>query len=271
MSSFQLWASLIVAPVIAATASATGNAAPPAPAGIAAIGLSKPFDTRSRWEFTATQAPPIADPFGSGDDTVPGVVHICVRSHASDACDAHLQAGLGAEPRDDLFSEPHFLNKAEIIYPHGPSSRPLLLVQTAGLHSGDGDQAVFTQVLEYERASDRFVRVYDHRTGTNNNQEVRYIASGRLQGDIIAVEPTENAPYGFWVAVNALTPAYTYKEILRYRSATAYGDGNPLAVIDSEMPNIQRRLGLWRPRSPLPLPATPCPRPRVTRLELWCD
>ena len=30
-----------------------------------------------------------------------------------------------------------------------------------------------------------------------------------------------------------LTPALTYRQALRYRSASHYGDGNPLAVIDS--------------------------------------
>ena len=31
-------------------------------------------------------------------------------------------------------------------------------------------------------------------------------------------------------------------------------DGNPPAVIDSEMPNIEERLGLWRPGQRLPTP-----------------
>jgi hypothetical protein len=30
---------------------------------------------------------------------------------------------------------------------------------------------------------------------------------------------------------------------LRYRSVTRYGDGNPVPVIDAEMPNILRHLG----------------------------
>ena len=76
-------------------------------------------------------------------------------------------------------------------------------------------------------------------------------------------------PYGYWIVVNSLTPAGNYRQVLRYRSATLYNDGNPLAVIDSEMPNIERRLGLWAPGQPLPTPAR-CAKPRLVKLELWC-
>lgn len=137
------------------------------------------------------------------------------------------------------------------------------------MHGGNGSQLVLTQVLAYEHSQTRFLRIYQYATGTNNNEEVRYISSGRLKGDIISVDPTENAPYGYWVTVNVLTPQYNYKRVLRYRSATHYGDGNPLAVIDSEM-NIERRLGYWKPGMPLPVPSGGCPRPRLIRMELWC-
>jgi len=56
-----------------------------------------------------------------------------------------------------------------------------------------------------------------------------------------------------------------YGRILRYRGLTGYSDGNPLAVADSEMPEILRRLGLWQPGEPLPVPAT-CRRDAVTCL-----
>jgi hypothetical protein len=62
-----------------------------------------------------------------------------------------------------------------------------------------------------------------------------------------------------------------FKEVLRYRSATQYGDGNPLAVIDSEMPNMAQRLGLWKPGAPMPLPARACPKPHLVRMALWCE
>ena len=138
------------------------------------------------------------------------------------------------------------------------------------MHSGDGDQLVLTQALTYRRATNKFLQVLRVTTGENNNQETRYVDSGPLQGDIVSVELTQNAPYGYWVSVNALVPAYTYKQVLRYRSVTRYNDGNTLAVIDSEMPSIQWRLGAWHPGKPLPLPAKGCAMPHLIGMELWC-
>jgi hypothetical protein len=146
-----------------------------------------------------------------------------------------------------------------------------LLVQTAGAPGADGDQLIFTQILAYRRDLDQFTRIYGRTTGRNNNQDVRFMSSGPLAGGVISAEPTENSPYAFWITVNRLTPGYTYEQVLRYRSATRYNDGNSLAVIDSEMPNIQRRLGLWKDGSPLPLPAPACRKPRLVKMELWCD
>jgi len=37
------------------------------------------------------------------------------------------------------------------------------------------------------------------------------------------------------------------------------------------MPNILKRLRLWKPGQPLPLPAGRCPRPRLVKSELWCS
>ena len=253
--------------VAAVAVAASAVLAVAAPAPIAAIDLAKPFATRSAWRFTATQGPEIDDPAGLPSDKAPGAVLLCLRKDAG-PCDPQLQGTLRAGSGDDVFAEPHYLNKAEIV--HGPAGRPLLLVQTASVHSGDGDQLVFTQALAYRHDTDRFVRVYGHSTGRNNNQEVRFIAAGPLKGDIIAAEPTEKAPFGFWISVSSLASADTYKEVLRYRSATRYGDGNPLGVIDSEMPNIELRLGVWRPGSPLPLPAGACPKPRLKEMALWC-
>lgn len=229
---------------------------------ISDIDLSRPFSTREPWRFIATQGPPVA-----GDDTAsggeePGQIQLCLRPTPSAPCDPELQN-----------EEPHYLKAVNIVYPRGSADQPLLFVQTGGLHSGDGNQPVFTQVLAYENSQNRFVRIYQYTTWSNHNEEVRYISSGTLKGDIISVDPTVNAPYGYWVTVNVLTPQYAYKTVLRYRSATHYGDKNSLAVIDSEMPNIEQRLGYWKPGMalPLPLPHTACPRPRLVRMELWCN
>jgi hypothetical protein len=239
---------------------------------ISNIDLSSPFATREAWRFIASQGPPVA-----GDDTLtgyeePGRIHLCLRAAPSAPCDPELQNALRAASfAVDSFTQPHYLNAVKIVYPRGPADQPLLFVQTASLHSGNSNQLVSTQMLAYQNSQNRFVRIYQYTTDRNHNEEVRYLDSGRLKGDIISVDTTENAPYGYWVTVNVLTPQYTYKTVLRYRSATHYGDNNPLAVIDSEMPNIEQRLGYWKSGMALPLPSGACPRPRLIRMELWCN
>jgi hypothetical protein len=230
------------------------------------IDLSGPFATREGWRFIATQGPLAVGASGSGADE-PGEIQLCLRATPSAPCDPELQnAPRAAVPGD----EPHYLKAVKIVYPRGSADQPVLFVQTASVHSGDGNQLVFTQVLAYKNSQNLFGRIYQYTTGTNNNEEVRYITSGKLMGDIISVDPTDN-PYGYWVTVNALTPQYTYKTVLRYRSATHYGDNNPLAVIDSEMPNIEQRLGYWKSGMALPLPSGACLRPHLIRMELWCN
>jgi hypothetical protein len=169
--------------------------------------------------------------------------------------------------------EPHYLIAAKPVYPEGRSARPLLLIVTASMYAGDGDRLVATQLFEYSAASDTFERIFVHSTCMNENEEVRFIPNGPLQGSVITAEPTGNAPYSYWIEVDRLTSERAYRRVLRYRSATRYNDGNTLAVVDSEMPNIERRLGVWNPGSPLPLPTDgkECLRPRLKRTELWCN
>lgn len=96
------------------------------------------------------------------------------------------------------------------------------------------------------------------------------MADGPLKGAVIAAEPTSNAPYGYWITVHRLTADYNYAQTLRYRSGVRYGDGNALKVIDSEMPEIERRLGLWRPGEPMPTPPG-CAKPHLVQKALWCN
>ncbi|MGH1560090.1 hypothetical protein ACRAWD_25425 [Caulobacter segnis] len=187
---------------------------------------------------------------------------LCLRKTSSSPCDPALRATVANPSDNDVFLAPHDLARAEIV--HGPSGQPLLFVQAGSVRSGNGDQLIRTQVLAYRADGDRFERVHEHVTGHNNNQEVRYIATGPLKGDIVSVEPTQDAPYGFWVVVN--TPANGgFKAVLRYRSATRYGDGNPLAVIEL------RRCRTWPSAWAYGRRANPCRcRPRLVPGHIWC-
>ncbi|MDR3508497.1 MAG: hypothetical protein P4L64_11415 [Caulobacteraceae bacterium] len=256
-----------------AAAAATAGFCDPAsvtPPAFPPMDLQAPFRTRSPWRLLVTQGPQTED---YGGNPAPGALDLCLQKNPAEPC---IRKPVSAEPPTDAgFTPgwgPHYLEIAKPVYPNGQGGTPLLQLVTASLHAGDGDQLVVTQLLKYDRSRDVFERIYFHSTGTNTNDEVRFIADGPLKGAVISAEPTQNAPYAYWITVNTLTSARTYRQAIRYRSATRYNDGNPLAVIDSEMPNIEQRLGLWRPGTPLPTPrTTPCPKPRLKHMELWCQ
>jgi hypothetical protein len=125
--------------------------------------------------------------------------------------------------------------------------------------------------VSYDADRDAFRRVFARSTGRNRNEEVRFVTDGPLRGDVISAEPQDHRPFNYWIAVNVPTPQGAYRVVLRFVSATHYGDGNALPVIDSEMPNIESRLGLWKPGDPILLPkGKTCAKPVLRHTELWC-
>lgn len=247
------------------TATLSGTPASATDKVIRTMDLSAPFHTRSPWQFIATQGAEEEDPSG---DTAPGPITPCITRDKGANCNPAATEALRLPGSDDVFSVPHFISRLEVVDPQ--AARPLLLLQLASFQAGNGDRRVALQLYAYDRAKDDFTAVFTHRTGRNNNQELRYVEKGPLRGDVITAEPTADAPYGYWITVHKPSASGQYAQALRFRSSTAYGDGNPLAVIDSEMPNILKRLGLWRAGMPLPLPAGECPRPHLVGMALWC-
>jgi len=138
----------------------------------------------------------------------------------------------------------------------------------------NGNCLVSTFLFAYDRKADKFRVVFFNMTGRNNNEETRFVENGPMLGSIVVAYPTNNAPFTYFVEVYKRMSDSDYSRVLKYRGKTGYGDGNPLAVIDSEMPETLRRLGLWKTGDPLPVP----PRmPRgCTRLVMrkgveWCE
>ena len=274
----RVWLGLTAALLVGLTAAAATAQAPaaaptsdPAPQ-VAELDLTTAFHTRSAWRLVVTEGPPTHD---YGDNDAPGALTLCLRAGQSGPCvSGPVTPHLKTRPADYPAWEPHYLRTAKVVYPRGPKAAPFLLIVTGSLYSGDGDQIVATQLVAYDVRQDAFRRVYARSTGHNNNQEVRFVTAGPLRGSVISAEPQDHLPYGYWIVVERLSPGGAYRQVLRYRSATLYNDGNPLAVIDSEMPSIERRLGLWRPGMPLPTPDTsggkPCPKPSMRHTELWC-
>ncbi len=245
-------------PLLAATAAASL----PRP-----IALSHPFGLKPGWQLLVAQGPDVPDPVGDATTKAPGKIHLCITRDDGKSCRPSLDAILVRPGRNALYETIHYLDDARIVRPR--ADHPLLWVQAASLRGGNGDQVIGTMALAYDRAGQRFVPVYAINTGHNNNQEVRYIESGPLRGAIISAQPTSNAPFGFWITVNRRARSGRYAPILRYRSATRYGDGNPLPVIDSDMPELLRRLNLWKPGTPPPHPDH-CRTPHLVKGALWC-
>ena len=229
------------------------------------LDLGGPFHARSPWRLMVTEGAPVKD-FAGNDAR--GALALCLRKGPTAPCVSDpVTIPLHAPSPDYAIAwEPHYLRTAKVVYPRGAKAAPLLMIVTGSLYSGDGDARVSTELVRYDPARDAFQRVYAQSTGRRNNQEIRFVTDGPLMGSVIAAEPREHLPYGYWIVVSRASATGVYRPVLRYRSATLYDDGNPLAVIDSEMPNIEERLGLWKPGAPLPAPrftgdGKPCRRP----------
>jgi hypothetical protein len=238
------------------------------PKVISHVDLTEPFATATQWTFVAVQdgSQPAPDDF---EDQSP--IFLCLVKGASPDCALHLYQGVkGDQP---LFDTPYHLSSSKVVYANQDKSSPLLFLQVCGAEGPNGNCGIATALYRYERGADRFVRVFLNLTGRNNNQNTRFVENGPLQGDAIVDVPTENAPYAYWIEVYRAKESGQYAQILRYRSRTHYGDGNPLAVADSEMPEILGHFGLWKPGDPLPVPAhmpKGCTQLYMRPGEEWC-
>lgn len=216
------------------------------------LDLTRPFGTRSQWTFVAAQLP------GSRTNAVGEIVHsgplaICFVHGSTPRC-THTASDQASHPPSpqDLFR----FYAAKVVVAGADHGDPLLLVTTAGASGADGNHGIYTRLFSYDRRKNAFRVVFHDMTGSNNNQETRFIGHGPLRGDVIVAVPTQTAPYAYWISVYVRNGEGRYSHpALRYRSATRYNDGNRLAVIDSEMPDILERFGKWRPGDPLPVPA----------------
>jgi len=231
------------------------------------IDLTEPFGTVTQWTFVAVEdgSQPTAD--GSVDH---GPILVCLVKAGSPDCTLNFnqQTGSGMS-----FDTPYHFFAGSVVFASQNKSSPLLFLKVCGTMGGNGNCVIATALYKYDKGADRFSRVFLSLTGRNNNEGTRFVESGQLQGDVIVNTPTENAPYTYWIEVYRAGDSGHYGRILRYRGLTGYSDGNPLAVADSEMPEILRRLGLWKPGDPLPVPAhmpKGCSALFMRHGEEWC-
>lgn len=237
------------------------------PKVVSHIDLTEPFGAVTQWTFVAIQdgGHPIAD----FEDH--GPIFLCLVKAASPDCAKLFYQQVSSDV--PWFDTPYHLFASSVVYAGKNKSSPLLLVEVCGAEGPNGNCEIATALYMYDKGTDRFIRVFQNLTGRNNNQATRFVESGPLQGYVIVDNPTENAPYTCWIDVYRAGDSGQYRRILHYRGHTGYSDGNPLAVADSEMPEILHRLGLWQAGDPLPVPAhlpRGCSELFMRDGEEWC-
>jgi hypothetical protein len=200
-----------------------------------------------------------------------GPLHLCfLKAHG---LDCHDEIEQQSSHRIEDAPVPFEVLQTQIVRSPRDGIGPMLMVRTCGLTAFNGDCGVVTTLYRYDKARDQFALIFENVTWRNQNQETRFIEAGPLRGAMIAATPGSNQPYTYWVDVYRQEESGAYARALRYRGKTRYADGNPLAVIDSEMPEILRRLGKWKQGDPLPVP--PQLPDRCTSIYLegtveWC-
>jgi hypothetical protein len=233
---------------------------------ISHVDLTQPFGTMTQWTLVVVQD---GESITEIEDHRP--IHVCFVKASDPDCSENLYRQVGKE--QPPFDTPYHLFASRVVYADQSESSPLLFVQLCGAEAFNGNCGIATALYRYERGADRFIRVFQNLTGRNNNEATRFIERGPLQGNLIVDYPTENAPYTYWIEVYQPKESGKYVQVFRYRGRTGYGDGNPLAVADSEMPEILSRLGLWKPGDALPVPAhlpRGCRRLYLRQGEEWC-
>ena len=241
------------------------------------LDLTQTFQTKSRWSLVVAKQPDEESSVQDGLGNRIGAVSLYFVENDEPDCSEEVflakyrEAKVSVVPSEPTF---HELIASDVVFAGPGRTLPLLRIKSCMNRGANGNCGVSTFVIAYDRRVDKFRVVFFNITGRNNNEETRLVENGPLLGSVIVAYPTEDAPFTYFVEVYKRVSDGEYSRLLKYRGNTGYGDGNPLAVIDSEMPETLRRLGLWKPGDALPVP----PRmPRVcTRLVMrkgveWCE
>jgi len=241
------------------------------------LDLAQPFQTKSRWSLVAAKQPDEESRAEDGAGNRTGAISLCFVKNDEPDCSEEMFLAKYREENISFDSAPgpfYELFTNDVVFSGPARTLPLLRIKACTIAGANGNCGVSTFLFAYDRKVDRFRVVFFNMTSRNNNQETRFVENGDLLGSVIVASPTSDAPFAYFVEVYKRTSEREYSRVLKYRSNTRYGDGNPLAVIDSDMPETLRRFGLWKTGDALPVP----PRmPRgCTRLVMrkgveWCE
>jgi hypothetical protein len=241
------------------------------------LDLTKPFQTRSRWSLVTAKQPDEESSVVDGAGNRIGAVSLCfVENDEPDCSEEMFLAKYREEKVGFVSGEPTFyeLFASDVVFSGPGRTLPLLRIKSCTNRGANGNCGVSTFLFAYDRKAERFRVVFFNMMGRNNNQEARFVENGPLLGSVVVAYPTDDLPFTYFVEVYKRISDSEYSRVLRYRGHTGYGDGNPLAVIDSEMPETLRRLGLWKTGDALPVPPSMpggCTRLVMRKGIEWCE
>jgi hypothetical protein len=241
------------------------------------LDLTQTFQTKSRWSLVVAKQPDEESSVEDGGGNRIGAVSLCfVENDEPDCSEEMFLAKYREEKVSFVSGEPtfHELLASDVVFSGRGRTLPLLEIKNCMNRGANENCGVSTFLFAYDRKADRFRVVFFNMTGRNNNEETRLVESGPLLGSVIVAYPTSDAPFTYFVEVYKRTSDSGYSRVLRFRGHTGYGDGNPLAVIDSEMPETLRRLGLWKTGDTLPVPPhmlVGCTRLVMRKSVEWCE
>lgn len=239
--------------------------------------LTQKFQTKSRWSLVVAKQPDEESSVEDGGGNRIGAVSLCFVENGEPDCSEEMFLAKYREKKISFVSgEPafHELIASDVVFSGTGRTLPLLRVKVCMNRGANGNCGVSTFLMDYDRKAARFRVVFFKMTGRNNNEETRLVENGPLLGSVIVAYPTTDAPFTYFVEVYKRTSDSEYALALRYRGQTGYGDGNPLAVIDSQMPETLRRLGLWKTGEGLPVPPrmpAGCTRLVMRKGVEWCE
>ncbi len=213
------------------------------------LDLTQTFQTKSRWSLVAAKQPDEESSAEDGAGNRRGAISLCFVENDEPDCSEEMFLTKYREEKISFDSEPgpfYELFASDVVFAGPGRTLPLLRIKSCTINM----------------------------TGRNNNEETRFVENGPLLGSVIVAYPTSEAPFTYFVEIYKRTSDSEYSRALRYRGHTGYGDGNPLAVIDSEMPETLRQLGLWKTGDALPVPPRMpggCTRLVMRKGVEWCE
>ncbi|MDP9170386.1 MAG: hypothetical protein M3N54_07200 [Acidobacteriota bacterium] len=222
------------------------------------LDLTQPFQTKSRWNLVVAKQPDEESSVEDGAGNRIGAVSFCFVENDEPDCSEEMLLAKYREAKVSFVSgEPtfHELIASDVVFSGPGRTLPLVSIKSCMNSGANGNCGVSTFLFAYDRKTAAFRVVFFNIMGRNNNQETRLVENGPLLGSVIVWYPADDPPFRYFVEVYRRISGGEYSQVLKYRGNTGYGDGNPLAVIDSEMPETLRRLGLWKTGDALPVPA----------------